>query len=444
MSFSLPYSKKRRYLTGIDWVVGAMDHDARKGKGAGAISQAVLDVTGPLDPVALREAIEKVSQRFPLIHGQVSRDWLNLAPYWKQPTRSPTNALELRVVEAQDTTTAHDILTTHVNTPLKDRTTHLRFLLIHIGQERSLLGMVFDHRLLDAWGAEAMLRLIDLAHQGKLEDIAANVRTTEPAHLDHWTRRFASGKILTDLFHDMKNRSVTALKMPASHQSRQVKFVHESLTPEQSADFASRVGQEINVPIMLPSAAARAMDAMRQTFNPPPLQGEELLLFTTVTARSPGKETENLFFNPFAFLGFWADAKNPLGLRELAQSLRDQMFDYMRQNVPAAMHDAAALARIFPHAWVSHFSKAIGRGRLCSLYFACVRDTGFTQSTFLGHTVNNLTHTPLAFCPPSLNLCMTWHAGHFNLVLAYVENVMTDQQARAMLDRFKASLLVCA
>lgn len=443
MTFSLPYSKKKRYLTGIDWVVGAMDHDARIAGGSGAISQAVLDIQGHIESAALQDAIEKVSQRFPLIHGRVARDWLNLAPYWKYPRQSPASALQLTTLtlDEHQNEEAHEALVAHANTPLAHDREHLRFLLIHQGPSRTHLGMVFDHRLLDAFGAEAFLHLINLAWQDQLETVAAHVKVTEPAQLDHWPRRFKSGKVLTGLFHEMKNRTVAALQMPAQGRPRKVKFMHDQLTQEQSQAFSKIASQEIRAPIILPAAAARAMDAMRQTFPTFPLTGEHLLLFTSVTQRQPGREMESLFFNPFAFLGFWADFKPALKIRELANAFRDQLFEYMKLNVPAAMMDASALGRIFPLSLVSRISKDIGGGRLCSLYFACLRETGYPNTTFMGKPIHNLVHTPLAFCPPGLNLCMTWHNNHFNLVLAYVENTMSDAQATQMLATFKASLL---
>jgi len=50
-------------------------------------------------------------------------------------------------------------------------------------------------------------------------------------------------------------------------------------------------------------------------------------------------------------------------------------------------------------------------------------------------------HTPLAFAPPGMNLCMTTFAGRFNLVLSYLEGAMDDASARKILERFKASLI---
>ena len=125
MSFSLPYSRARRYLTGMDWVIGALHRDACRngpgGSGAGAISQVVLALDGRLDEQKLRSTVEAVGRRLPLIQGRVARDWLNLAPYWKVPRKFRPELLPLRVVDlpANADARADRLLCDHVNTALE-------------------------------------------------------------------------------------------------------------------------------------------------------------------------------------------------------------------------------------------------------------------------------------------------------------------------------------
>src|SRR6202034_3229793 len=96
LSFSLPYSRTRRYLTGIDWIVGALDFSARGAIGLGGFSQAIIEVDGTITQNDLRAALDQISERIPLVHGRVARDWINLAPYWKPREKCQ---IPLRVVE---------------------------------------------------------------------------------------------------------------------------------------------------------------------------------------------------------------------------------------------------------------------------------------------------------------------------------------------------------
>ena len=439
---SLPYRRNRRYLTGIDWVVGALHEAGKKSIGSGAISQAIIELTGRLDEVPLRAALDQISAKFPLIHGHFSRDWLNLAPYWKVPRAARSNPIPLRVVDLPQGAgnQADQLLVEHVNTPLEKDSIHLRFLLVRIGNEQSKLGLLFDHRLFDAYGAEAFFRLIDETSQGRLGEIAPKIKTTEPAHLDHWKRRFLSGQTLNRLMVELQAKEVCALAMPTG-SGRKIRFVHDTMTVDQTVKINQKAFAEISVPILLPSAAARAVAAMQTVIPAPPLAGQQYLLFTSANMRAAGQEWESIFFNHFSFVLFSVPSEEKKTIREMAILLRDQFFQHMKDKIPFAMQDAAALGRIFPRSLVGRIINSMFKGRMCSFYFACLKDSGFPGQTFLGLPATNLIHTPLAFAPPGMNLCMTFFAGRFNLVLSYLEGAMDDATAEQILQTFKSSLV---
>ena len=94
--------------------------------------------------------------------------------------------------------------------------------------------------------------------------------------------------------------------------------------------------------------------------------------------------------------------------------------------MPQTIVDASVLLRICPASLLSKFSSLVFGGRMCSIYFAFLRESGFVGNTFFGMEAVNLVHTPLAFCPPGFTLCVTHFGGRANLVLSYVEGVMED------------------
>jgi hypothetical protein len=444
VNFSLPYSRTRRYLTGTDWVMGVLHREACRrrpgGRGAGAISQVVLALRGALSEEALRSAVEAVGRRLPLIQGRVARDWLNLAPFWKAPGAFRPERVRVVDLPAEAEARVRQLLCDHVNTPLGSETEHVSFLLMRQGASCSQVAMVFDHRLLDAWGAEKFLQLLDETWRGRLEEVAPRIRQTEPAHLDHWGRRFKAGRMLGKVLGELKREDACGLAEPGDGASRRVAFVHDSLSAEASRRFADVAEGEIGAPILLPAAAARAVLALQRAIPEMPLPGNRYLLFTTLSTRAPGNEWESLFFNPFTFMPFSVEKLWPGSAAELGVVLRDQLFEMMRCGLPDAMQDATALGRICPPGLLGRIMRSAGAGRVCTMYFACLRETGFTSGTFLGLPVENLIHTPLAFSPPGINLCMTGFRGGFNLVLSYVEGSLTREAAQAILREFKATL----
>ncbi len=432
-------------------MVGALHEAGKRSIGNGAISQAILHLDGRLEEGRLREVLQRISDRFPIIHGRFSRDWFNLAPYWKVPRRGGERGIGLSVVDlgVGESDRADQLLADHVNTPLEGDGEHIRFLLVRLGGERSKLGLLFDHRLFDAHGAETFFRLMDETFAGRLGEIAPQVKVSEPAHLDHWMRRFASGKTLNRHLVQLQQKQVAALAMPGSARGRRIRFVHETLSVEESAGLNQTAFAEIGLPILLPSAAARAVDAVQRALPEAPLAGGQYLLFTSANMRGAGEEWASIFFNHFSFVFFSvpiaAVGEPRKTIKEVAVLLRDQFFGHMKDKIPFAMQDAAALGRIFPRLLVARMINSMFDGRMCSFYFACLKETGYPGETFLGVRASNLTHTPLAFAPPGMNLCMTFFGGRFNLVLSYLEGAMEDATAAEILRGFKGSLVAgCA
>jgi len=416
---------------------------ARRNNGAGSYSQAVLDVEGVLSDTALREALDQISERFPLIHGRIARDWFNLAPYWKvkRPSANPQIPLQMINLPPDQADGSDALLTEHANAPFHSHSEHLRFLLIRIGSQQSRLGMVFDHRLLDAFGSEMLFRLIDQTAQGKLDEISPNVKQTEPAHLDHWKRRFQSGKTLNRLLHRLGMLEITGLPMPPPGKFRPMRTVHDRLSRDETIALNKKAGEEIGVPILLPSAAARAIHSMREVLSPLSLPGAQFLIFTSANNRAAGQEWEKMFFNHFSLLPFGVESEPRASIKEMAVALRNQFFTHMKEKLPAVMEDASALGRICPF-WIGdRLLRLVANGRMCSFYFVCLKDNGYSATSFMGQPILNLFHQPLVFSPPGLNICMTEFGGRFNLVISYMQDVIDDASARRLMHEFKSVLL---
>lgn len=295
--------------------------------------------------------------------------------------------------------------------------------------------------MLDAFGAETLFRMIDLSWQGRLDEIASRVKQTEPAHVDQWTRRFQSGRTLNQMLFRLSGLDVRGLRMPSAGVFRPVRFLHETLSAEETANFSKKAGEEISVPIILPSATARAILAVREACAALLLPGTHYTVFTSANMRPANQEWESFLFNHFSLMPFYLEADGPASMKDAALALRDQFLDHMKRQLPFAMADAAGLGRICPH-WIgSRLLGLVAGGRMCSFYFACLRETGFSGETFMGLPTVNLIHTPLVFCPPGLNICMTYFRGRFNLVVSYAQGVLDDRTAENLMRVFKSSLL---
>jgi hypothetical protein len=217
-----------------------------------------------------------------------------------------------------------------------------------------------------------------------------------------------------------------------------VRFLHESISPAQAERFVRLAAEESDVPILLPSALARAIRAMGPAFAGTPAAGSHYRVAVSVDCRGPDQKWQRLLFNHISFMGFWSpiDECGPVG--QLVPSLRDQLFAQMKEDIPGALRDATMLTRIAPHSLGSRLARGPFAGQEWSFYFACLRDSPFSGDLFLGLPIINLLHTPRVPPPPGLGVCLTFFRGRMNMVLSYLDGVIDDAAAKQLMDRLKS------
>lgn len=99
------------------------------------------------------------------------------------------------------------------------------------------------------------------------------------------------------------------------------------------------------------------------------------------------------------------------------------------------------LMRICPYGLGSRLARIPFKGRMCSFYFACLRNSAFTAETFLGLGAVDLIHTPRVPPPPGVGICLTSFRGQIKVVLSYLEGVLDDRSAQQVMRRLKSRLI---
>jgi hypothetical protein len=80
---ALPYSKKRYYLSGIDWIIGAINSYMRSVSPAGNHSSLVIELDAPPEAEKLTQRLDSIFSALPPLSGRTARDRLNLCPYFR-------------------------------------------------------------------------------------------------------------------------------------------------------------------------------------------------------------------------------------------------------------------------------------------------------------------------------------------------------------------------
>lgn len=439
MKVCLPYSRTKRYLTGIDWTILTLDRMSRRATGGSNDSQIVLELQGTFDDHRFRAAMTEFVRLFPVLAGKSTRDW-NLAPYWKMPRagKPVPVKVEFRCVTRLELLPA---LGESVNTRFFRSVEHLAFCVFHVGEDRHYLAMRFDHRLFDAQGAESFLDLFQRWYSGEdCRSRLAAIALTEPAHLNDWKQKFEAGKQLVRMLLALSGIPLMVLPRPSPLKGRAFKFCLMKFDAAETQAITERAYNEAGFLMFMPYALAGAIQALDETFKARSKGGQEYLVSVSVDMRTPSLAASRLFFNHLSFLVFRIPAADIGDRRKVLEAIRTQMYEQIKSGFPRALSDASMLMRILPPALLSRFLLKPLRGEFASLGFSCVGKGGYALPQFMETTVENLFHMPLLPVPPGFGFVVNQFGKRMNAVLAYLDGMLSEDEVRRIQENVRRLL----
>ena len=441
MDIRLPYSKRKRYLTGVDWSVNTLDSLSKQATGHGNSSQIVFSLGGALDPETLRATLRGLFEAHPVLTGRVGRDW-NLCPYWRMG-RPRAQAVPLSVESGGDEPLERILprFHRHVNAPFASQRDHLHFHLVQQGPHRSWLGMHFDHRLLDAFGAEVFMELVHRAWSGLENPYAARDPLTKQAHLDQWARRFVAGRNVNRRLLNLTRGGVANFPIPPVRAPRDTRFEHIFFEPGESARILNAAERESGFLMVLPSLLARALRAVHRLAARRGRAVDHYVVPVSVVRRNPDAVWEDLFFNQMSFVIFQVPVRLAETGDELVACLRDQLYEQVKSGLPEDFYHASMLTRIAPLALMRLVAKLPAAGKVGTIVFACLKESGYSLPEFMGLPVDNLFHTPHVPPPPGVGIFLNQFRGRLNLVLSHLDGILPGDDAAQLTSDVRESLL---
>jgi len=429
---SLPYSRKKRYLTGIDWMIGALDHLARKSTGAGISSQVVLELDRPLPEEELREWLEDRARALPALAGAPARD-INLAPYWKVPERVDEAPIDF-VVHRPPSESPGDVLaclTAAVNKPFESDSRHLAFHVIYLEpSDRCLVTMVFDHRLLDARGAEMLLDAIQRNDMPPLDP--------EPAHLDRWLHRFRVGRNINRTLAPMGRSPIDTIPLPADLAGRPSRFVLSSLDEDETRAIKEAAEREAGYLIVMPYVLAVTLQQLDVFLAGKGYPHGSYVVPVSMDMRSERKR--QVLFNRLSFILLHVKSSIVGNRPASIQIIRQQMYDQAKVHLQRDLCDVTMLMRIAPVSMLARLMLKI-RLMLGSLSFSCVGDSAYASDTFLGARILNLFHLPRVPTPPGYGFFFNEFNSGMNVVFSYIDGMLTEDEANELVGHVVTALL---
>ncbi len=432
---------KKRYLTGIDWVINALNYMTGHAGGRGNSSQIVLENAGRIPPAALRNVLDRAAAALPLLGGRVGRGW-NLCPCWKYRVADhPQMPLTVKHAESGDAGEVFDLICRHVNTPFASENEHLKFLLINQSCGRSCLAMHFDHRLLDAFGAEAFLELLAMFGSGCEDEVLGGISLCEPPHLDRWVRRFRGGRNTNRMLARLGWDAADA--QPLKNGAGPLNTLFESIhfPPEETRRIKEAMDAGPDFMLTLPSLLACVLKELHDFSKEHAAGRSNYIVPVSLARRKPSEEWEKLFFNHFSFMFFQAPVELVESGHGLAPDLQKQLYEQLKAGTPEDLYHASMLTRIVPLPVMRLICGLPVKKYVASCYFACLKESGFRSEQFLGAGVENLFHMPHVPVPPGRGVFFNFFRDRLNLVVSHIEGLMSGGEAGLLARGIRNQLL---
>jgi hypothetical protein len=433
---SLPFSKNKHYLTGIDWILHSFDFMTKRATGAGNTFQIVMELEGRPAEKEVRDWLDACIGKYPLLGGRTRRDY-NLAPYWKMPSHAWKAAFEVHHLHSRRELSS--LLERELNAPFGSEREHLAFHLIHAG-ENSHAAVKFDHRLFDAHGAEMFLSMLQ---QDWEAGGTFNWETPpcEPAHLSEWQGKFEAGRQVNRAFLRLtENAPPRALPLDPVSTAEGFSFGEISFGEQQSQEIIERAEGEAGYLMAMPYTLALTAQALHAVFVNRGIDTGDYIIPVTMDTRLPGGSRQEVFFNHVSLLLFRISAREVDDFAALLKSIKQQMYDQARTGLVRHILDASLLMRIVPLPMVSHLLKLYLKRDLASFAFSFLGDSGQMPNDFMGKTIARSYHMARVPIPPGLGVFFHHSHGRLSVHLSYARGLLAEGDVDTVLEALKSRL----
>jgi len=410
----------KRYLTGIDWIVNAIDYTGKAQSGIGNLSEVVLELKNTPDDKLLEETLYSFIQKIPLLHGFPGRA-INLCPYWKAPGNKKMLPFWVYTVNVENDSQYLSPLEALVNSPFKNKREHLIFTLVNTGQ-RSFLGMVFDHRILDAKGAEAFLNFFQQFYQNRQ---VQQVSLSGPPHLNKWAEKLLAGRQINRFLLGLTKEPIRTL--PSDPKNEPCKFRVIQFTPEQAERLTNLAYARAGYLMFMPYCLAEIIRIMHRVFQEKNIPGTTYLIPVPMDMRTEEEAQREVLFNHFSFLIFKIKADKINDQPALLAEIKNQMYEQVKNKIPEAILNASYLMRIASLPLTNFFLNLMSKKHFASFSFSYLSNA-YQQNKFMEQEVQNIFHLPRTPKPPGIGIYFNRFENKLNITLSYFNDLLNDEQ----------------
>ncbi len=435
-------SKRKRYLSGPDWVINALDHLMKARTCAGNMSQIVLLFDAPVDEQEVRTNLNRFLKQFPVLEGSVTRDF-KLTPYWAIPLKSGRDvSLDVQQVgDASSWQVLQPYLEKSVNRLFRDKKDHLAFQLL-TSSDHSALSMTFDHRIFDARGAELLLNLFQQRLNNGGGPAVGDITFASSTALTQWSKKFLAGRNVNRRIIGLSRSTPAALLIPDG-PGRRHRYHLMSFSEKETAAIYNSAYKEAGYLMESSYLLSVIIQSMHQLFRVRNREGKSYLIPVTLDLRPNRDPLQEMFFNYVSYLFYQVPAGEVDERKGLIALLKQQMYEQVKSGFPKDLAEASLLTRIAPLTVLGKLLHLPMKGKMATFVFSHLGKSSFQHPVFMEKAIVNMFHMPRVPVPPGLGFFSNNYNNRLNLMISYLDGVLGDEDIgmleKGIRDRFGVS-----
>ncbi len=413
--------KSRYHLNGIDWVVQALHRDSRKTPGGDYQFFIAVELNASPDPAKLQECLNRTVRLFSPVQGRFSRDWLNLAPYWK--TAKTIAECDFKYVKVDSADAIHTELEKWLNLRFNDKSPLVAGMLLKKPDDTAVFSCKFDHRIFDAAGGEKFLELLRKNWDGEKIEPEKYMSMQGP-WLNEWKHQFECGRTVNRVF-----RQVNSQGVPAELCNNNKGTNHFRRIVIAGDDFKQLLADSDNVagPMMLmPYLQSLIQNGLHQILKQRGVENAFCLCPISVDLRAMG--SDELFFNNWSMMPMYSHSSDFNDLKNVIEAQKELFYEYMKNRFPYCLNRANMLTRIAPLPIFTRFAVTPFHGTAGTAMTALLNREEFNSPDLFGCGVVNLYHVPKIPARPGIGIFMNRKGDSLNVTLSWIDGVVNESE----------------
>ncbi|HSZ24164.1 MAG TPA: hypothetical protein VK766_00515 [Cytophagaceae bacterium] len=429
MNISLVDFPKQINLSGADCFFLAMENHYKKNGNTGNVCHLLISLDNTID----KESLSKKITEFPIFNWfskiELNRGIFFGIPKWEY---LPDKKSLIVIDELSDSSIGLPIEVSRMKISLTDSCL-FKFTIVHRVNNCSDLIFSWHHILMDARGAETLLRLIggDISEK-KVNYFPAKERKMnflKSFYILHFSKEFIKRSSKKPLVH-LINKEPDYIPEPNYHL---LEFSEEQTIQLDKRALAH--GAQVSKGSFYLACTTKVIHEWLVTKG----NKDGVFWIPVPQNRRPRGNFGPVFSNLQGFMFYRIPRENTSDLKSCTEFITKQMFDLIRHKRPDDYAVMSNLLRRLPSRFYYWLIKGPAGGSMASFLYT---DPGVNEfKTFMGYSVKNVTNYPPSTFPPGLMTIFERFNGKQKIILQHVLQVVNKEDLSILENNLRKELL---